>query len=80
MCITESHCCAAELKATLKISHASTQFLEKNNSGPWVSSLPDSFLLTPAPCFLYRESRFSSSMSTIQTLLKNFVLYWGIVD
>ena len=26
MCITESHCCAAKLKATLKISHSSIQF------------------------------------------------------
>ena len=51
MCITESHCCAAELKVTLKISHTSTQFLEKNNSGPWVSLLPDSFLLTPGSLF-----------------------------
>ena len=32
MCITESHCCAEELKATLKISHTSMKFLEKNKS------------------------------------------------
>ena len=32
MCITESHSCAAELKATLKISHTSIKFLEKKKS------------------------------------------------
>ena len=29
MCITESHCYAAELNTTLKISHTSIKFLEK---------------------------------------------------
>ena len=29
MCITESHCCAADLNTTLKISHTSIKFLEK---------------------------------------------------
>ena len=80
MCITESHCCAAELKATLKINHTSIQFLGKNKSVPWFSSLPVSFLLTPASCFLYREWRSSSGIPTIQTLLNNFILYWNIVD
>ena len=28
MCVTEPHCCAEELKATLKISNASIKFLE----------------------------------------------------
>ena len=32
MCITESHCCAAELNTTLKISHTSIKILEKNKS------------------------------------------------
>ena len=32
MCVTESHCCAEELNATLKISHTSINFLEKNKS------------------------------------------------
>ena len=31
MCVTESHCCAEELKATLKIN-TSIKFLEKNKS------------------------------------------------
>ena len=74
MCITESHCCAAKLKATLKISHTSIQFLGKNKSVPWFSSLPVSFLLTPAPCFLYRECRYSYSIPTVQTLFKNYFL------
>ena len=47
MCITESHCCAAELKVTLKISHTSIQF----KGVPWFSSLPVFFLLTSAPYF-----------------------------
>ena len=46
MCIIESHCWAAELKATLKFSHTSKQFLGKNKSVPWFSLLPVSFLLT----------------------------------
>ena len=79
MCISESHCCAAELKVTLKISHTSTQFLEKNKSGPWFFSLPVSFLLTPAPCFLSRECRFSSCIPQIHTLFKKnyFVLKYS---
>ena len=32
MCITESHCCAAELNATLKISHTSIKILQKKKS------------------------------------------------
>ena len=32
MCITESLCCAADLNATLKISHSSIKFLEKKKS------------------------------------------------
>ena len=32
MCITESHSCAAELNAILKISHTSIKFLEKKKS------------------------------------------------
>ena len=32
MCITESHCCAAKLNTTLKISHISIKFLEKKKS------------------------------------------------
>ena len=32
MCISESHCCAADLNATLKISHTSIKFLEKKKS------------------------------------------------
>ena len=43
MCITESHCCAEELKATLKISHTSMKFLEKNKS---VHSSPHSLFLS----------------------------------
>ena len=72
MCITESHCCAAELKATLKISHISIQFLEKNKSVPWLSSFPVYFLLTPASCLLCRECRFPSCVPTIHTLFKNY--------
>ena len=34
MCITESHCCAAELNVTLKISHTSIKFLEKKKECP----------------------------------------------
>ena len=74
MSVTESHDCAAELKATLKISHTSTQFWEKNKSVPWCSSLPVSFLLTPVPCFLYWECRSSSGIPTIQTVLKTYFL------
>ena len=32
MCITESHCCAVELNATLKVSHTSIKILEKKKS------------------------------------------------
>ena len=78
MCITESHCYAAELKATLKISHTSIQFLEKNKTVPWFSSIPVSFILTPAPCFLYRECSFSSSIPIIQTLLKEILFCIGV--
>ena len=68
MCITESHFCAAELKATLKISHTSIQFLEKNMNIFSFFSLPVSFLLTLAPCFVYRECTFFSHIPTVQTL------------
>ena len=68
MCIIESHCWAAELKATLKFSHTSKQFLGKNKSVPWFSLLPVSFLLTPSPCFLYLESRPSFGIPTIPTI------------
>ena len=34
MCITESHCCAADLNTTLKISHTSIKFLEKKKECP----------------------------------------------
>ena len=78
MCITESHCCAAELKVTLKISHTSIQFLEKNKSIFWFSSLPVSFLLTLAPCFVYRECRFSSHIPTIQTLFFKNLFFNGL--
>ena len=43
MCITESHSCAAELNATLKISHNSIKFLEKKKS---VHSYPLSLFLS----------------------------------
>ena len=78
MCINESHCYAAELKATLKISHTSIQFLEKNKTVPWFSSIPVSFILTPAPCFLYRECRFSSHIPTIQTLFLKNLFFNGL--
>ena len=32
MCITESLCCEAEINPTLKISHTSIKYLEKNKS------------------------------------------------
>ena len=69
MCIMVPHCCAAELNATLKISHTSIKFLEKKEC-PQFSYLPVSFLLHPAPCFLFRECWFSSCIPTICTLLK----------
>ena len=43
MCITESHSCAAELNAILKISHTSIKFLEKKKS---VHSSPLSLFLS----------------------------------
>ena len=43
MCITESHCCAAELNATLKFCHTSIKYLEKNKS---VHSSPLSLFLS----------------------------------
>ena len=43
MCITESHCCAAELNATLKISHTSIKILEKKKN---VHSSPLSLFLS----------------------------------
>ena len=81
MCITESHCCAAELKVTLKISHTSIQFLEKNksvHSSHYLLFPPDScylfslqrmlvLLLHPHnPCFIKKK--------------ENFILYWDIAD
>ena len=47
MCVTESVCCATELKATLKISHTSIQFFRKEQECPM-------FLLTL--CFFTSES------------------------
>ena len=43
MCVTESHCCAEELKATLKTSLTSINFLEKNKI---VHSSPHSLFLS----------------------------------
>ena len=43
MCITETHCCAADLNATLKISHTSINILEKKKS---VHSCPLSLFIS----------------------------------
>ena len=43
LCVTESHCCAEELKATLKISLTSINFLEKNKI---VHSSPHSLFIS----------------------------------
>ena len=43
MCITQSHYCTEELNTTLKISHTSIKFLEKNKS---VHSSPHSLCLS----------------------------------
>ena len=80
MCITESHCCAVELNATLKVSHTSIKILEKKKSVHNSLSLLVSFLLAPAPCFLCRECWASSCVPTIHTLIKNVILFWSIAD
>ena len=80
MCITESHCCPIELEVTLKISHTSTQFLEKNKSVPWFSSLPVSFLLIPAPFFFLQRRQIPLLCPHNPYFIKNYISYWSIAD
>ena len=79
MCITESPCCAEELKATLKISHTSMKFLEKNKS---VHSSPHSLFLSFWLLLLVfsAENAGSPPVSPQYILyLKNFIFFFFLI-